>query len=93
MQVARNAICAESHTEESSESAFRIASYQRQEKPSGGNEKIVEGENDTATTMTIGANRNTSTKMSIVQQKPMPRRAMVSAPLSGRAPETTPTPR
>ena len=63
MQVARNAICAESHTEESSESALRIASYQRQEKPSGGNEKIVEGENDTATTMTIGANRNTSTRI------------------------------
>ena len=77
----------------SSESALRIALYQRQEKPSGGNEKTVEGENETAITMTIGANRNTSTKISTVQQKPMPRRAMVSGPLSARAPDTTPPPR
>src|ERR1700754_4532908 len=87
MHVARNATCADSHTEASSESALRMALYHRQEKPSGGNEKIVDGENETATTMTIGANRNISTKTSTAQQKPMPKRAMVSASLSARAPD------
>src|SRR5262245_34736239 len=62
MHVARNAICADNHTEASSDSAFRIALYQRQENPSGGNAKIVDGENDTATTITIGANRKISTR-------------------------------
>ena len=58
---------------------MRTASYQRQEKPSGGNAKIVEGENDTAMTITIGASRKTSTRTSTVQHKPMPKRA-ISAP-------------
>src|SRR5258708_173510 len=65
--VARNATCADSQTDASSESALRMAWYQRQEKPSGGNEKIVDGENETATTITIGANRKISTRASTAQ--------------------------
>src|SRR5262245_47294844 len=76
MHVARKAICAESSTEETRESALAIALYQRSEKPSGGKAKIADGENDTATTIRIGANRKARTSASTIQQKAMPTRAI-----------------
>src|SRR5215216_7075010 len=72
MQVEKNAICAESQTAETSVSFCATASYQRSDNPVGGNAKIADGENETATTIRIGANRNIRTRASMVQQKPMP---------------------
>src|SRR6266850_7192304 len=78
MHVARNAICTESHTAATSVSARAIAWYQRSENPDGGKENTDDGENDTATTMKIGAKRNTSTTPSTTQQNTIPKRAIVS---------------
>ncbi len=57
MAVERAAICVDSQTACSIESALAREAYQRSEKPGGGKAKTAEDENDTVRTIRIGRNR------------------------------------